>query len=81
MPPVPFHIGEPMIAMSREEVARDIAIALAVIRPPIQVGRGRRLPGEADAERRQAAALIVEHFERRGVCWFRPAPGRPHSTF
>jgi hypothetical protein len=80
MPPVPSQIGEPMIAMSREEVARDLAIALAVIRPPIQVGRGRRLPGEADDERQRAAALIVEHFERRGVCWFRPAPGRVHST-
>jgi hypothetical protein len=81
MPPVPFQIGEPMIAMSREEVARDIAIALAVVRPPVQVGRGRRLPGDADAERRRVAALIVEHFERRGVCWFRPAPGALHSTF
>jgi hypothetical protein len=40
--PVPFQIGEPMIAMSREEVARDVAIALAVIRSTIQVGRGRR---------------------------------------
>jgi hypothetical protein len=38
-----------MTAMSREEVARDIAIALAVIRPPVQVGRRRRLPGDADA--------------------------------
>jgi hypothetical protein len=61
-----------MIAMSREKVARDIAIAFVVIHPPVQVGRGRRLPGEADNERRRAAALIVEHFERRGVCWFRP---------
>jgi hypothetical protein len=68
-----------MIAMSREEVARDIAIALAVIRPPIQAGRGRRLPGEGDDERRRVAALIVEHFERRGVCWFTPVPGRPHG--
>lgn len=68
-----------MIAMSREEVARDIAIALAVIRPPIQAGRGRKLPGEADEERRRVATLIVEHFEPRRVCWFRPAPGRAHS--
>jgi hypothetical protein len=61
-----------MIAMSREEVERDIAIALAVISPPIQVGRRLRLPHEADAERRKAATIIVEHFEHHGVCWFRP---------
>ncbi len=67
--------------MSVEEVARDIAIALAVIRPPIQVGRGRRLPAEADEQRRQVAALIAEHFERRGVRWFRPALESGHSTF
>jgi hypothetical protein len=67
MPPVLSQVGEPMIAMSVEEVARDLAIALAVIRPPIQVGRGRRQPGEADDERRRVAALIVQHFERRGV--------------
>jgi hypothetical protein len=79
MPPVPFQIGEPMVAMSREEVARDIAVALAVIRPPIQVGRGRRLPHEADRQRQMAAAAIVEYFERRHVHWFRPAPERGHS--
>ncbi|MFI5387597.1 MAG: hypothetical protein ACHQ50_15930, partial [Fimbriimonadales bacterium] len=44
--PVPFPFGEPMVAMSWEDVARDIAIALAVVHPPVQVGRGRRLPGE-----------------------------------
>jgi hypothetical protein len=38
-----------MIAMSREEVARDLAIALAVVTPPIQFGRGRRRPDESDA--------------------------------
>jgi hypothetical protein len=71
-----------MIAMSREDVLRDIAIAFAVICPPIQVGRGRWRPGEDDEERRKVAALIVEHFERQGgVTWFRPAPGRAHRTF
>jgi hypothetical protein len=76
----PFQIGEPMIAMSREEVARDIAVALAVIRPPVQVGRGRRQPHEADKQRQMAAAAIVEYFERRHVSWFRPAPGPMHSA-
>ncbi len=66
--------------MSREEVARDIAIALAVIRPPVQIGRGRKLPHEADEQRQKAAALIVEHFERRGICSFRPAPGPLPTT-
>jgi len=80
MPPVHFQIGEPMIAMSREEVARDIAIALAVLHPPVQFGRGRKLPHEADEARRRAAALIVEHFEKRGVCWFRPVPTAGHGT-
>jgi hypothetical protein len=73
MTAVPSLIGEPMIAMSREEVARDLAIALAVMTPPIQFGRGRRRPDESDADRARAAELIVKHFERCGVCWFRPA--------
>ena len=73
MPLVPFQIGEPMVAMTQEEVIRDIAVTLAVITPPIQFGRGRKLPHEGDADRAHAAKLIVEHFERRGVCWFRPA--------
>jgi hypothetical protein len=81
MPSVPFQIGEPMIAMSREEVALDITIALAVIEPPIQVGRGRKLPHEADEQRKRVAAAIVEHFERRHVCWFRPVPGPSPRTF
>jgi hypothetical protein len=81
MTSVPFTFGEPMIAMSREEVVRDIAIALAVIRPPVQVGRGRRLPGETDEERRKVAALIVQHFEHRGLCWFRPPPTPAYSSF
>jgi hypothetical protein len=57
-----------MVATSREEVTRDIAIALAVMVPPVQIGRGRK-------ERHRAGELIAEHFERKGVCWFRPAPG------
>ena len=69
-----------MLCMSREEVARDIAIALAVIRPPVQIGRGRQLPHESDEQRHRAAALIVEHFERQGICWFRPVPARGYST-
>ena len=81
MTPVPSQMGEPMVAMSREEVARDIAIALAVLHPRVQFGRGRKLAHEADGERHKAAALIVEHFERRGVRWFRPAPARAQSTF
>jgi hypothetical protein len=73
MTAVPSLIGEPMIAMSREEVARDLVIALAVVTPPIQFGRGRRLPGQSDADRARAAELIVKYFERCGVFWFRPA--------
>jgi hypothetical protein len=40
IPPVPFQIGEPMIALSREDVARDRAIPLARIRQSVQVERG-----------------------------------------
>jgi hypothetical protein len=57
-----------MLVMSRDEVTRDIAIALAVMAPPVQFGRGRKLPLEGDRERHRAAELIVEHFERREGC-------------
>jgi hypothetical protein len=64
--------GDPMVAMSREEVARDIAIALKTVTPRLQFGRGRRLPHESDADCQRAALAIVERFERSGVQWFRP---------
>jgi len=59
--------------MSREQVARDLAIALAVVTPPIQFGRGRRCRDQSDVDRARAAELIVKRFERSGVCRFRPA--------
>jgi hypothetical protein len=79
MPAVPFQTGEPMVAMTREEIVRDISIALAVMSPAVQFGHGRKLPHEGDAERHWAAELIVEYFERRRVSWFRP-PTPPLSA-
>jgi hypothetical protein len=66
--------------MNPEEVATDITIVLAVIMPPIQFGRGRKLPRESDRDRRDAARLIVDHFVRIGVKWFRRPPACWHST-
>jgi hypothetical protein len=36
---------------SRCEVAQHIAIALAVLKPPIQIGHGRKLPNQSDRDR------------------------------
>jgi len=75
MSAVPCIVGEPMVAMSREEIARDIAIG--VITPPIQFGRGRQLPIESDAARQHAAELIVAHFERQRGALVQARAGLP----
>jgi hypothetical protein len=69
-----------LFPMSPDEVAHQIAVALAVIRPPIQIGRGRKLPDQSDGERREAAKMIVAHSERCGIKWFIRQPGPPHSS-
>lgn len=69
-----------LIACTRDEIARDIALALAVLRPPVQIGHRRKRPGEADVERQAIATMLVRHFERSGVMWFRRAPAPWHST-
>jgi hypothetical protein len=69
-----------LFPMSSNEVAQHIAIALAVIRPPIQIGRGRKLPDQSDRDRREAAKAIVEHAERCGIKWFIRQPGPWHSS-
>ena len=66
----------PLIPMADEEVARDIVIALAVIAPPIQVGRGKKRADESDRDRHRAAALLVEHFKRVGIRWLRKPPSK-----
>jgi hypothetical protein len=65
--------------MSSEEVARHISIALAVIKPPIQIGRGPKLPDQSDRDRHEATKSIVEHAERCGIKWFIRQPGPPHG--
>ena len=70
-----------LIAMSREEAVSLLFIALAVIRPPIQVGRGKKLPHESDRDRRMAAELIVRHCDLSGVRLFRKVLLPPHSTW
>jgi hypothetical protein len=70
-----------MVEVPREKLVSDISIALAVIRPPIQVGRGRKLPSQSERDRQWAAEMIVGHFERQGVRWFRPLPRPPQSYF
>jgi len=58
-----------LFPMSSDEVAQHLAIALPVIRPPIQIGRGRKLPDQSDRDRREAAKMIVEHAKRCGIKW------------
>jgi hypothetical protein len=64
--------GEPrrLFLMPPDEVAQHIAIALAVITPPIQFGRGRKLPDQGDRDRREAAKAIVKHSELCGIRWY-----------
>lgn len=69
-----------LLPMTREEVATAVSIAISVVRPLIQFGRGKRLPHQSDDDRKRAALLVVEHCERSGVRWFRQAPAPPHST-
>ena len=69
-----------LFPMSAEDVALHISVALAVIRPPIQIGRGRKLPDQSDRDRLEAAKAIVEHAERCGIKWFIRQAGPWHSS-
>ena len=74
MPAVPFQTDEMLIAMSREQAAQWLFIALKTIKPHIQLGSGRKLPHESDLQAKFAADAIVRHLEMSGVHWFR-GPG------
>ncbi|HYM32190.1 MAG TPA: hypothetical protein VEU47_12875 [Candidatus Cybelea sp.] len=71
---------EQLIPVELQDVERDIAIAIAVIDPPVQFGRGRMLPGQQDEQRRMAARLIAERLMLMGFRWFRKPPAKRHST-
>lgn len=68
-----------LILMTREEIIHHVSIALAVLRPPVQIGRGRKLPDESDRDRRMAAALLAEHFEMSGFRMYRGQPIEGHG--
>lgn len=63
-----------------EILKRDLAIALKVIRPRVQIGAGKRLPDQADADAATAAKLLVEHLRMSGVRCFQMAPRLPHRS-
>lgn len=69
-----------LIPMTREEAVTAQFIALAVIRPPVQIGRGKKLPQDSERDRRMAAELIVQHYDLSGVRLFRKSPAEPHGT-
>jgi hypothetical protein len=66
--------------MAPDEVAQHLMIALSVIRPPIQIGRGQKLPDQSDRDRREAAKAMVDHAERCGIKWFIREPGPWNSS-
>jgi hypothetical protein len=63
--------------MTRAEAISALFLALAVIRAPVQIGRGKKLPHES--ERRMAAEFIVQHYDLSGVRLFRRPPLQPHG--
>lgn len=69
-----------LIRMSAEEIATTVAIAFSVVHPPIQIGRGRKLPHQSDRDRQYAAELIVARCQGYGIEWFRPEPPPLHNS-
>lgn len=68
-----------LIRMTRDEAITALFIALAVIHPPIQIGRGKKLPHESERDRLYAAELIVQHYDLSGVRLFRRPPLEGHG--
>ncbi len=68
-----------LIRVSQDELILCVAIALKVLRPPVQIGRGRKLPHESDRDCRVAAELLARHFEQIGFRIFRTPPLSPHG--
>ncbi|HWE76110.1 MAG TPA: hypothetical protein VG328_23315 [Stellaceae bacterium] len=66
--------------MDAAEIEQTLTIGMAVIHPPIQVGRGRKLPSESDEDRKKAAQLIREHLELCGIKWFRSPPAKQYPA-
>lgn len=69
-----------LIPMTRDEAISALFIALAVIHPPIQIGRGKKLPQDSERDRRMAAELIVQHYDLSGVRLFRKPPLEGHGS-
>ncbi len=74
----------PPIPLSREETLQTVAVSLTMLR--VQIGPGKRLPGQSDGDRREIAKRLVDYLELcgLGICrmrWSRPRQwmlGRPH---
>jgi hypothetical protein len=49
------------------------------VHPPIQIGRGKKLPHESDRDRRYASELIVQRCQGYGIEWFRQEPPPLHN--
>lgn len=76
----PEDLHPEMTPIPDEILERDLAIALKVIRPRIQIGGGKKLPDQADRDAAQAAKLLVEHMRLSGVRCFRPLAKPRHCT-
>lgn len=68
-----------LMPMTREEIVHHVTIALKVLRPPVQFGRGRRLPHESDRDCRAAAERLAEHFEMSNIRIFKRPPLPAHG--
>jgi len=66
----------PPIPLGREEALQTVAISLTMLR--VQIGPGKRLPGQSDGDRREIAKRLIDYLQLcgLGICkvrWSRPS--------